>query len=75
MIFFVSTNHTFIQREIKYTVIVYDEIGRNDRTGRRHSSNTRSDRIRFHERSHTRRRWIRAVRPRGNVPCIHRSIP
>jgi len=55
--------------------MVYDELGWNDRTGCRHSSNNRSDRIRFHERSHTRRRWIRAVRLRGNVPCIHRSIP
>ncbi len=56
-------------------MIVYDEIGRNDRTGRRHSSNTRSDRIRFHERSHTRRRRLRAVRRRGNLPSVRRSIP
>ena len=61
--------------KIKYTVMVYDEIVRDDRSGRRHSSNTRSDRIRFHERFHTRCRWIRTVRSRGNVSGIRRDIP
>jgi hypothetical protein len=61
--------------KIKYTVMVYDEIDWNDRTGRRHSSNTRSDRIRFRERFHTRCRWIRVVHSRGTVPGVRRDIP
>ena len=55
--------------------MVYDEIDWNDRTGRRHSSNTRSDRIRFHERSHTRSSRVRAVRSCGTVSGIRSDIP
>ena len=55
--------------------MVYNEPDWNYRVDRRRDRSNRSDRIWVHERPHSRSHRLRAVRRRGNLPRIHRSIP